>query len=443
LTIEQDREVQRILKCAASARQVDLEAWETALRAAALSAGSRVLGELMDGIGSGKSPEPVACPSCGRRMTSGGRRPKTVLTILGLVRYRRTRLECPGCQTAIYPGDELLDIDGTTRSPGLRRMMARAGSKNTFKEGRDDLKVYAGITVSAKDVERVSEAIGVDMEHWSVPERQRWIAYRPVGIVAKTIPTLYIEADGTGVPMVREELVGRRGKQADGTARTREAKLGCVFTQTILDRDGRPVRDPDSTSFVGAIETAEQFGWRLYGESVRRGLHHARRVVMLGDAAEWINTLHATHWPEALRIIDLYHAREHVADLCRDLFAGREAQITRQRDRWWAQLDRGQVEKIVGEAEGCLLGRGKARQEVISQIAYLNKNKEHMRYAKFRRQGLFVGSGVVEAGCGRVIGRRLKQSGMEWSVRGANAIISLRCMMVSGRLEDYWESRVS
>ena len=442
MIIEQDFDVQRVLQCAASARGADLEGWETALRSAALTAGANVLGQLMDGIGSGRQTEPVVCPSCGRPMVSQGRRPKHLLTVLGEVTYRRTRLECPACGWALYPGDELLDIDGTTRSPGLRRMMARAGSKSTFKEGRDDLKVYAGLTVSAKDVERVSEGIGADMERWSLPERKRWIAYRPVGLVAKTIEVLYIETDGTGVPMTRQELAGRQGKQPDGSARTREAKLGCVFTQTGVDREGRPVRDPGSTSFVGAIETADEFGWRLYAESMRRGLLQSKRVVLLGDGAEWINTLHATHWPEALRIVDLYHAREHVAELCKRLFAGQDKRIVHHRIRWWADLDAGRVEKIVTEAEDCLPAAGKTRDEAVGQMAYLNKNREYMRYAAFRRQDLFVGSGVIEAGCGTVIGLRLKQSGMEWSLRGANAIISLRCMTVSGRLEDYWESRV-
>ena len=433
--------MRRVVKAASSAAGVNLEGWETALRAAVLAAGAQVLGRLLDGVGSGRQSEPVACPACGRRMASRGRKSKRVLTVLGEVTYRRTRLECPACHTGLYPGDEVLDLEGTTRSPGLRRMMARAGSKETFKEGRDDLKVYAGLTVSAKDVERVAEALGADLERWSGPERRRWIAYRPVGLVAKTLDVLYVELDGTGVPMVRQELAGRRGKQADGSARTREAKLGCVFTQTSLDEHGRPVREPASTTFVGAIESAEEFGWRLYAESVRRGLPQARRVVLLGDGAEWINTLHATHWPAALRIVDLYHAREHVAALCQGLFAGQDNQITHHRLRWWADLDGGRVEKIVAEAQRSLPAGGKAREEATRQVAYLHKNRAHMRYAEYRQAGLFVGSGVVEAGCGSVIGRRLKQSGMEWSLRGANAIIALRCAMVSGRLDEYWSSR--
>ena len=322
-------------------------------------------------------------------------------------------------------------------------MMARAGSKSTFKEARDDLEVLAGVTVSAKDVERVAEAVGADMEVWSRRERKRWLAYRPTGRIVPTIGVLYIEADGTGVPIVRQELSGRRGKQPDGSARTREAKLGCVFTQTTRDREGRPVRDPDSTSFVGAIETAEAFGRRIYAEAVRRGLYEAKRVVLLGDAAEWVKQLQVMHFPQATYITDLYHAREHVAELCHDLFVGQDKQIAHHRIRWWADLDAGRVEKIIGEAERDLPADEPRGQKARRQIAYLDKNKEHMRYAEFRRQGLFVGSGVIEAGCKSVIGLRLKQSGMEWSVRGANAVISLRCMLQSGRLEEYWESRAS
>ena len=431
-----------MLRCAAREASWDLEAWETALRRAVLAAGAKALGDLLDGIGSGRQADPVRCPDCGHRMESRGLRRKGLLTILGPVRYRRTRLECPACKRALYPGDEQLDIVGTTRSPGMRRMMARVGSKSTFKEGRDDLDLLAGVTVSAKDVERVAEAVGADMELWSRRERKRWLTYRPTGLVAKTIEVMYIEADGTGVPIVREELVGRRGKQSDGSARTREAKLGCVFTQTLLDREGRPVRDPASTSFVGAIENSEQFGRRLYAEAVRRGLYQAKRVVVLGDAAKWIRQLQVMHFPQALYINDLYHAREHVAALCRALFCGQDKKIVSRRIRWWADLDAGRVEKIIAQAERQLPAEGSNRDRATGEITYLNNNKDHMRYAALRSQGLFVGSGVIEAGCKTLIGQRLKQSGMEWSVRGANAIIALRCMVLSGRLEDYWASRV-
>jgi hypothetical protein len=349
--------------------------------------------------------------------------------------------QCPACGATRYPGDEQLDIVGTTRSPGLRRMMARAGSQSTFKEGREDLKIYAGLEVSAKDIERVAEGIGQQMETWSCQEREAFLRQNETVRPDKTIPILYISYDGTGVPMTPEELRGRRGKQADGSAKTREAKLGCVFTQTTTDAKGFPVRDPGSTSFVGAIESAEDFGWRIYGEAVRRGLPKAQRVVILADSAEWIKHLAQMHFPEATFIIDLYHARQHISELCKILFARNEKKIGHQRIRWWTDLDDGKVEKIIRQAQLHLPQDTEAKKKAEIEIHYLEKNAEYMRYAEFRAQGLFVGSGVVEAGCKTLIGQRLKQSGMEWSVRGANAIISLRCILMSGRFEHYWESR--
>jgi hypothetical protein len=320
-------------------------------------------------------------------------------------------------------------------------MMGRAGSRSTFKEGREDLKIYAGIEVSAKDIERVAEGMGQQMEVWASRERKQILWVPQLLRSEKAIPILYISYDGTGVPMVQEELRGRKGKGVDGSAKTREAKLGCVFTQTTTDVRGLPVRDPDATSFVGAIESAEDFGWRIYGEALRRGLSKAQRVVVLADGAQWIKNLVQMHFPEATFIIDLYHARQHVSELCKTLFVGNEKKITQQRMRWWTDLDEGKVEKIIHQAQPYLPRDSEAKKRAEIEIHYLEKNAESMRYAEFRAQGLFVGSGVVEAGCKTLIGQRLKQSGMEWSVRGANAIISLRCILTSGRFEDYWESR--
>jgi len=436
--VEKQEEVNRILTLAAKQNKVDLEAWETGLRRAVLAAGAQLLGDLIAGIGCGRLGQELPC-SCGGRMHSKGRKKKKLLTILGELWFWRSRFQCDECGAARYPGDEALDIVGTSRSPGLRRLMARAGSKSTFREGCEDLKVYAEITVSPKDVERVAEGIGRDVEAWAGQERQALIGQPAPLSCPKTIPVMYIAYDGTGVPMIASERLGRRGKQPDGSARTREAKLGCVFTQTTTDQEDRPVRDPDSTSFVGAIETAEEFGWRIYAEAIRRGLWQAEQVVILGDGAVWIRNLAEMHFPGATRIIDLYHAREHVSDLCKLLFDPDVQE--RHYLRWWDDLDAGKVEKIVREAQKALPANKSIRKEAEKQLAYLERNREQMRYADFRARGFFVGSGVVEAGCKSVIGQRLKQSGMEWSKEGANAIISLRSIIVSGRFEQFWEDR--
>ena len=421
---------------------MDLEACENALRPLVLAGGARALGTLLEPVGKGRRDEPALC-ECGAAMESQGLRSKKLLTILGPVAYKRSMFRCPSCEKTRFPGDEELDIVGTTRSPGLRRMMARAGSRTTFKEASEDLAIYAEISVSSKDIERTAEGIGEDLESWSARERQAWIwEDRPIPL-KKSIPVLYVAYDGTGIPMTPWEVAGRKGKQADGSAKTREAKLGCVFTQTTLDEKGRPVRDPDSTSFVGQIEAAEEFGWRIYAEAVRRGLESAQEVVILGDGAEWIRGIAETHFPRATQIVDLYHAREHVSNLCKLLFALDEKQVERYRRQGWEDLDAGAIQKILREA-GKRLPESPSRLKAVRQeLGYLEKNEDRMRYDRFRAHGFFVGSGVVEAGCKSLIGLRLKRSGMEWTVRGANAILSLRCATYSGRLEDYWEDRAA
>ncbi len=381
----------RLIKTVMSTKRFDMEAVEMALRDAIHAAGARILETLLAEIGCGRREEPVIC-SCGCVMHSLGCKSKTILTILGEVVFTRSRYVCDACGGVRYPGDEELDVVGTTRSPGLRRMMSRSGSKETFKEGREDLKVYAGIEVSAKDMERVSEGVGAEIEEWGKRERAEALAREVFGRAVKTIPKMYVEYDGTGVPMTREELKGRKGKQSDGTARTREAKLGCVFTQTTVDEKGLPIREPGTTTFVGAIETAEEFGWRIYGEAGRRGLEQAQIVVILGDGAVWIWSLAELHFPGAILIVDLYHAKEHVADLCRLLWADDEKQATHHRIRWWTDLEAGKVEKIIEEAQSRRIENPKAMEAIGREIGYLEKNKEKMRYADFRAQGLFVGS---------------------------------------------------
>src|SRR4029077_21050478 len=107
-------------------------------------------------------------------------------------------------------------------------------------------------------------------------------------LVGEPVPILYVQMDGTGVPVVKKESSGRKGKLDGLPAHTREAKLGCVFTQTAWDEDGYAIRDPDSTTYTGAIENAAQFGKRLYVEAWKRGWSRAHKNVVMGDGAEWI-----------------------------------------------------------------------------------------------------------------------------------------------------------
>jgi uncharacterized protein UPF0236 len=365
-----------------------------------------------------------------------------VLTILGPARISRPYYLCPHCHAGQFPADIELDIEDTEFSPGVRRMEALVGQEAPFEHGREQLKVLAGLEVTAKSVERTAEALGEDVAKREHREIQKAVQLDLPVIVGEPIPILYVQMDGTGIPVVRKETQGRKGKTDGQPAHTREAKLGCVFTQTSWDAEGYPIRDPDSTTYTGAIETAEEFGRRLYLEAWNRGWSRAQKKVVLGDGAEWIWNLAAEHFPSAIEIVDLYHARQHLWDVARKLHPYDEAnQKAWMKVHQKHMLDKGKIAKLVDALRSLASEHPALAEQIRTEADYFETNAQRMRYPTFRKQHLFVGSGVVEAGCKTVIGSRLKRSGMFWTVRGANAILALRCCHLNGRFEDYWEGR--
>ena len=415
----------------------DLEASEMFTRSAMHELGALVLERVLNGAA---APGLMKCP-LGHEAVLVDHRSKRVTTLLGAIQLRRGYYYCEQCGKGVLPRDEQLDIVGTSFSPGVRKMMGWMGGKESFAEAGSDLALTAGIKVKTKSVERVAEGTGAQLEALGQSERAQAMAENVVPL--KSVPKFYISIDGTGVPVTKRETAGRRGKGESGEARTREAKLGCVFTQTTSDEKGRPQRDEASTTYVGAIEPAAEFGWRIYGEAERRGLRRALQVIVIGDGAQWIWNLADEHFPGSVQIVDLYHARERLADLSKFIHGPETPKGLRWSSERMAQLDEGDVESVLKSMRRLRPTGVKAKEELRKTIKYFENNRERMGYREFRQQGLFVGSGVVEAGCRTVIGRRLKQSGMYWSVRGANDIIALRCIQLSGRWEEIWEMRAA
>lgn len=225
-------------------------------------------------------------------------------------------------------------------------MLALVGQQAPFDAGREQMKVLAGLEVTTKAVERTAEAIGSHIAQHHHRDIQRAIQLDLPVVVGEPIPILYVQMDGTGVPVVKRETEGRKGKAEGQPAHTREAKLGCVFTQTTWDKEGFPIREPDSTTYTGAIEAAEDFGRRLYLEAWNRGWSRAIKKVVIGDGAEWIRNVVELHFPGAIHIVDLYHARQHLWEVARILYPN---DIVSQKA--WMKipqkrlLDKGKIEK--------------------------------------------------------------------------------------------------
>jgi len=416
----------------------DLEAVEMATRTTAHHLGAKVLERLL-GAPSSFERE-VACP-CGEQARFREVRSKQLTTVVGPITIQRPYYVCGHCHHGQSPRDAELDVQGTEYSPGTRRMMALVGSDTSFDHGREQLEMLAGLEVTTKAVERQAEAIGADV---AAREEQRIRSAKQLDLpipFGEPIRIMYMEMDGTGLPTVSSETEGRAGKLEGQPAHTRECKLGCVFTQTTADGQGRPVRDEDSTTYVGAIETAENFGLRIYTEAWQRGWSRAQTKVVIGDGADWIWNIADQHFPGAIQIVDLFHARQHLWELAATLCPNNPLRQQRWLNHKLQWLENGQIEKLIGALRAANDRYPEAADALRLEANYFEKNAPRMRYPQFRRQELFVGSGVIEAGCKTVIGSRLKRSGMFWTVRGANAIIALRCNRLSCKFEDYWADR--
>ena len=432
---EIDRLIQHVFRDITQLGHIDLEASEMAIRATSHRIGGRLLEKLLNADGGGYRGTTVECRK-GHRARFVEYREKELVTVLSAANVRRAYYHCDLCGEGVIPKDLALDIVDTSFSPGMRRMMGQVGGKEAFDDGRKDLEILAGVMVTTKAVERISEATGKRIEQQNQREQKHALSGKVVPFISKVaISNLYIAIDGTGVPVVKRETEGRKGKDKTGQAKTREAKLGCVFTQTTVDAEGYAVRDEDSTTYVGAIEKAEECGNRIYAEAVRRGIAQAQKIIFLGDGAKWIWGIADEHFPAAIQIVDLYHAREHLTKV---------AKLGKKSEEWLSarreELDAGNIENITNALNKLRPKDKVIQKEIKTEMEYFQRNAKRMRYAEFRSQGLFVGSGVIEAGCKTIIGQRLKLSGMHWTVRGANAIIALRCCQMSNRWEEFWEA---
>ncbi len=411
---------------------------EMAVRSAMHLAGAAVLTKLLQLPAPAADHRNIPC-ACGHQARYRELRSKPILTAVGNVEISRPYYLCPHCHNGQFPADIELDIENTAFSPGVRRMQALVGQDAPFDHGRQQIKLLADLELTTKSVERTAEVIG---EAIAVGERQEIQRAKQLDlpmVVGNPVPVVYVQIDATGVPVVKKETVGRQGKDGH-PARHRDAKLGCVFTQTTWDKEGYAIRDPDTTTYVCAIEIAEEFGKRIYLEAWQRGWSRAAIKVVIGDGAEWIWNIADLHFPGAIQIVDLYHARQHLWDLARKLYL-QEAEQRRWMMIHQDMLDKGDIENLVPAIRSIDSSNPELAETIRNTANYFETHAERMRYPEFRRQHLFVGSGVIEAGCKTVIGSRCKQSGMFWTVRAANAILALRCCHINGRFEDYWEAR--
>ncbi len=262
----------------------------------------------------------IAC-ACGQTARYAGRRPKTFTTVLGRLTLERAYYHCDACRRGRCPRDQALGVQATSLSPATTRMVGLTAAEVSFAKASELLAVLAGVGVETRQVERTAAALGRELA-----AAERAVSEQTAPAPA---PTMYLGLDGTGVPVRPAEVEGRRGKQPDGSAKTREVKLATVWTAEGRDKQGRPRRDPGSVSYKAAVESAASrdtdpqpaaFPKRVQREAQRRGFDTAARRVIVGDGAPWIWNLTAEQFSGAIEIIDIYHAKQHLCDVAKAIY---------------------------------------------------------------------------------------------------------------------------
>ena len=369
-------------------------------------------------------------PKAGQRRQ--GRETIRVQGIFGHFALERDYYHHAGKAQGHFPADAALGLE-VGYTPALAQILCLEGAdETTYLKAERHLAQTGGIVVSARQIQRVVQRVGSSAQEWQ--QRQR-----PPGTCQA--PVLYVSADGTGVPMVPAQLKGRRGKQADGTAKTRQAYLGCVFTQHRTDEQGHPVRDHESTTYVSSFQSIDEFGPLLRREAIGRGMGSAGHVVLLIDGAAGLENMGRQCFKDSVQIVDFYHAMEHAGRVIEASLGKTHPDYEKQRRRWAKRLLQDKVESLIGQTRRECAGTPRAAA-VEEALGYFVRNASRMRYGTFRAAGWFIGSGVLEAGCKTVIGSRCKQSGMFWSQTGAENILALRCIHSSRRIQDFWQFRL-
>jgi hypothetical protein len=405
---------------------VDLAWFETMLRAAAQKDTATVAEQFLNH----ELPQllPTAQLHAGEQFHSW--RCRQVVTLAGPIQWRRAYYLGP--QGGRCPLDEQLGLHHQY-TPAVAQLMCWAGAMEpSFEQASQILRRFAGLEIPNRQIPRV-------VQHYAA-SAAAWMRQRPSPLQPTPVAILNLQADMTGIPMRPEELQDVRGKQPDGSAKTRQIKLGCVFTQS-RDAHGNPQRDPFSSTYVSTFGEVSDLSASLYAEALKRGYARAHTVVFLGDGAEWIWNMVQDRFRGAVEIVDFFHACEHLHLLCQTLEPNpTSAQVLFR--AWRRRLKRNGLPRLLQEAtQRAVSLNATGRQSVEDQLPYFRDNAHRMTYGTFRRKGYFIGSGAIEGACRHIVAQRTKLSGMRWLRTGAADVLAFRCLIQSNLFDQYCKTR--
>jgi hypothetical protein len=466
MVTELDEEIKRVVKESEEAAEGGgerLHRMEEGVRQAMNRMSGRLLKEYLERTES-KDRGPRACEPCGQRMRNVKRAELTVQSVFGALTVRRTHYYCEGCRRSSYPMDEQYGWQPHRFTPLAKEWVCLFTQAQAYEEAVKMLGRVSGILGTVESYREVTHECG----QWMLEERARQVrqiveTVQPYAKVSAPSSVMLVGADGCQI-LKSGEQVGRpkkgekrrkkrhRGRQGKDRRvgnelrdRGMEAKVGMI---AALKLNAQNEYELEQTSYLATMEKVDVFEDWLFSHMVERGVLQADQVVVMGDGASWIWKRIAPCVPLAQRIeiVDWYHLREKVWETGEILYG--------PRDRWptgnWVDQ---QLEKLwQGNVEGVrralrlqqqkweakATGNERALEAIHNLTHYLEENQSRMDYPRYRRLRLPIGSGPVESACKRLVGARMKCSGMQWRKQSAAPILQLRADFLSGRWDETW-----
>jgi hypothetical protein len=282
---------------------------------------------------------------------------------------------------------------------------------------------------------------------WEQASQARTTSQSAEACKQDSIDRLYVELDGVLARLRRGSVPLEEQERKRSGDVYREVKVGAVFEATRGPERSRLapevfVDQAGQKHYVARHSRAEDFGKLLYALAVRSGLQRARQLVVLGDGAIWIWHLATEHFPQAVQIVDIWHAREHVWKVARAVFGPNTPQASAWAEQACSRLSQGKIENLVEEIvvlPPVAPEPGASRSVPDIERDYFISNAARMRYPAFRAQGMHVGSGIAEAACKTVVSTRAKRAGMRWTPAGLDAVLAARTAVLNETYDAFCE----
>lgn len=369
--------------------------------------------------------ESVPC-GCGGEAAYQFNRVGTLLTILGQLEYKRPYYLCASCQKGIYPLDQKLGLRPGQMSAELESLSGMTGAQLSFGQGSQLFEALTLISLSDHSLAKATQAMGHEVQaqeaDWIGQSRdEAWLQEQDR--LAERPKRLYGSLDAAKVHI--------RGAEADPW---RDLKVGAWFTTTATppqkpDEDWQIAAD-DITYYCDILEASE-FGHLLWATGCQRQAHLAQELIFLGDGAEWIWHQIAEHYPEAVQIVDWFHATEYIAPVANAAFADKD-----HRQAWTdqvrSQLWEGKLDQVIAACDHFTQHK-QAGVAARSAVTYFTNNQHRMDYPTYRAKGYQIGSGTIESGCKQIVSQRLRVAGAIWDLDNAIQTAKARAALLSGQ----------